>query len=499
MLILFLLNVVLKCLYLTAESVSHDEPFTIYHAQLSFGELVGYLKNYNNPPLFEIILHGWIKVFGISELAVRVLPMLFSSASVIWIYLIGRDFYTTRVALLSSLLFTFSSMQIWYAHDCRVYSLFLLLTLISFYLFFTLLKQGSLSRKLSAGLVIVNALLIYAHYFGLFVWLLQGIILLAFHFRNKKLLLRFMGIMLGSSLLYLPQVLSLYERFSDSAAKGTWLKAPVGLESLYNMVWSFSNAPVISVLCIALLLAALVKFLVLAKQQKMQEPVLYLCIWFIVPFLGMFLLSYKIPMFLDRYLIYITPAFYLLLALSLSFLLPGKKAFYTGAVFLTAGFLLSASLNPSKKRDVRETVDFITSRKDRTTLVLICPPEFMTTFAYYYKRDYFRQTETGSEYGRLIRLLEEDQVMFINAMSPGLLQKASQYKRIIYLDAAADFTFPGNHIKDDLFKNYTLKEEAFRPELFHIYVFETGKAQKQAQAYFPLMTQMRADGTGFEL
>ncbi len=472
LLLLFLLNVVLKCLYLASEPVSHDEPFTIYHAQFGFSELIGYLKNYNNPPLFELILHFWIKVFGISALSVRILPMLFSSASVILIYLTGRDFFNTRVALPASLLFTFSTMQIWYAHDCRVYSLFLLLTLSSFYLFFTLLKEGGLSVTKSLALLVIQVLLLYAHYFGLFVWLLQGMILLAVHFRNKKLLLRFTGIMLGASVLYLPQVFSLYERFSDSADNGTWLKPPSGLESLYNMIWSFSNAPVIAVLCIALLLAALIKFLVLAKQKQAQPPVLYLCIWFVIPFLSMFFLSYRIPMFLDRYLIYITPAFYLLLALSLSFLLPGKKAFYTGSALLVAGFVFSASLNPGRKRAVRETVDFVVSRKDPGTLVLICPPEFMTTFAYYYQRNYFQQVESGSEYGRLIRLLEEDQVFFINAMSPALLQKVSQYKRIIYLDAGADFTFPGNHLKEELLNNYALKEEAFQPELFHIYVLE---------------------------
>ncbi len=475
LLLLFLLNVALKCIYLTAEPVSHDEPFTIYHAQLDFSELVGYLKHYNNPPLFELILHAWIKVFGISELSVRILPMLFSSASVVFVYLIGRRFFNARVALPASLLFTFSTMQIWYAHDCRVYSLFLLLTLISFYLFFTLLKEGSLSFKKSVVLLLVQALLIYAHYFGLFVWLLQALILLAFHVRNKKLLIRFTGIMLGASLLYLPQVLSLCERFADSAGNGTWLKPPSGPESLYNMIWSFSNAPVIAVLCIALLLAALVKFLILAKQQRAQPEALYLCIWFVIPFLAMFFLSYSIPMFLDRYLIYITPAFYLLLVLSLSFLLPGKKAFYTGSVLLIAGFAFSASLNPSKKRALRETVDFVVSRKDPGTLVLICPPEFMTTFAYYYKRDYFRQVESGSEYGRLTRLLEGDQVYFINAMDSAMLEKAGHYKRMIYLDAGADFTFPGNHIKDDLLSHYTLKEEVFQPELFHMYVLENDR------------------------
>jgi mannosyltransferase len=472
LLILFLLNVLIKCLYLTSEPVSHDEPFTIYHAQFSFSDLVGYLKNYNNPPLFEIILHLWIKVFGISELSVRVLPMLFSSASVMFIYLIGRDFFTTRVALLASLLFTFSTMQIWYAHDCRVYSLFLLLTLSSFYLFFTLLKEGGLSRKHSLGLILINVLLIYAHYFGLFVWLLQGIIILAFHFRNKKLLLQFIGIMIGSSLLYLPQVFSLYERFSDSAGNGTWLAPPVGLESLYNMIWSFSNAPLTAVLCITLLVVALGKFLIFSKNQQAHRPILYLCIWFVFPFLSMFVLSYSIPMFLDRYLIYITPAFYLLLAISLSFLLPGKKTFYAGSTVLIACFLVTVSFNPSKKRAVRETVDFVASRKDPATLVLICPPEFMTTFAYYYQRKSFEQVESGSEYDPLIRLLEKDQVFFINALSPELMEKASHYKRIIYLDAGADFTFPGNHIKDDLLKHFTLKEEVFKPELFHVYVLE---------------------------
>ncbi len=472
LLILFLLNVVLKCIWLTAEPASHDEPFTIYHAQFGFSDLIGYLKNYNNPPLFEIILHLWIKVFGISELAVRVLPMLFSSASVVFVYLIGRDFFTTRVALLASLLFTFSTMQVWYAHDCRVYSLFLLLTLVSFYLFFTLLKEGALSVKHSLVLIIINVLLIYAHYFGLFVWVLQGIMILGFHFKNKKVLLQFTGIMTGASLLYLPQVFSLYERFFDSADNGTWLAPPVGVESIYNMIWSFSNAPLTAVLCITLLLATLVKFLILAKKQPAHRPTLYLCIWFVFPFLSMFLLSYSIPMFLDRYLIYITPAFYLLLAIGLSYLLPEKKAFYAGSTLLLACFLLTVSFNPSKKRAVRETVDFIAFRKNSETLVLICPPEFMTTFAYYYQRESFKQVESGTEYDPLIRLLEKDQVFFINALSPELIEKTRHYKRIIYLDAGADFTFPDNHIKDDLLKQFSLKEEVFKPELFHVYVLE---------------------------
>ena len=86
---LFLLNIIIKVMYLSFQPISHDEPFTVYHAQFDFYNIIHYLKNYNNPPLFELILHFWIKCFGISPFSVRFLPMLFSSLSVVLFYKIG--------------------------------------------------------------------------------------------------------------------------------------------------------------------------------------------------------------------------------------------------------------------------------------------------------------------------------------------------------------------------------------------------------------------------
>ena len=146
---LVLINIIIKSIYLTDQSVSHDEPFSLYHAQFDFWTLIDFLKKYNNPPLYEIILHYWIKVFGISELAIRALPMLFSSLSVLFIYKIGKSFFDIRVGLAASLLFTFSSFQIWYAHDCRVYSLFLLLTVMSMYFFFKLITGPRIRLQIS--------------------------------------------------------------------------------------------------------------------------------------------------------------------------------------------------------------------------------------------------------------------------------------------------------------------------------------------------------------
>ena len=133
--------VLLKSLFLTSQSISLDDPFTIYHAQFDFWNLIGYLKNYNNPPLFEILLHFWIKLFGITEISVRILPMLFSSFSVLFIYKIGKVFFDSKTAIVVSILFTFFNIQLFYAHDCRVYSLFLL-TVVMFYCFFVTTQVG---------------------------------------------------------------------------------------------------------------------------------------------------------------------------------------------------------------------------------------------------------------------------------------------------------------------------------------------------------------------
>lgn len=473
LILLFFLNVILKSLCLRAEPVSHDEPFTIYHAQFAVGDLIMYLKQYNNPPLFEIILHFWIKVFGISEAAVRCLPMLFSALSVIPVYLVGRDFFNTRVAIVSSLLFTFSTMQIWYAHDCRVYSLFLLLTALSVYLFFILLRAGKPTRLLIASLILTNTLIVYAHYFGFFVWLIEGLILVFYYRANRKLWFSFSAVMFFSILLYVPHIITLYERFFDSATHGTWLKAPAGIESLYNMIWSFSNAPLIAVLCLTLFAMSLIKFFAFTNRKISNPFVTYLIIWFTVPFFAMFFLSYRIPMFLDRYLIFITPAFYLLLAIGLCFLFPGRKVYLTGAIILVGAFMFSVSLNPSKKRAVRDVVDLIKQRQDSETLVLICAPEFMTTFAYYYNNSYFKQVDRHSEYSRLTELLNKDHIYFINRIDPMISENIGHYKKLIYLDAGADFSIPGNHIKEDLLKTYPLQEETFHPELFHTYFFST--------------------------
>ena len=466
------INILFKTICLSSQPISHDEPFTIYHAQFDFLNIIHYLKNYNNPPLFELVLHFWINVFGISPFAVRLLPMLFSSLSVIYIYKIGKLLYNQRIALVSSLLFTCSTFQIYYAHDCRVYSLFLLLTLISFFFFFKLIKDDTLTTVHLICFILTNVLLIYAHYFGFIVWFLQIGITLGWFLKSKQIFKTVLISFIISLLLYAPQLILVISHFLDSAKNGTWLKSPNGLESIYNMLWSFCNAPVVTVLMIILLVVTLIKYIITRKKIEVNIYTKFILVWFIIPFIAMFLISYKVPMFLDRYLIFITPAFYILIALSLNFLFTSQKIYHTLSVIVIILFAITTTVNPFKKRLIDNSIHFIAKNKTPHTLVLVCPFDYITTFAYSYNRSYFKNINQDGEYASLDNQLKSEHIYFVNDIDFAADIVLHQFDTIIYLDAGADFAMPNNNIKKVLSTHFTELDNRYRDNFFKIYTFK---------------------------
>src|SRR6478609_7873813 len=88
-----LLALVLRLLYISQYEVALDEPFIIGVAQLPLTEIPTYLSVYNNPPLFELLLHGMVKWFGIGTPWVRLISAVASALTVVFVYLIGSRFF----------------------------------------------------------------------------------------------------------------------------------------------------------------------------------------------------------------------------------------------------------------------------------------------------------------------------------------------------------------------------------------------------------------------
>lgn len=429
-LFLLVLNLLLKSIYLTSQDIGLDEPFTIYHAQFGFGTIIEHLKNYNNPPLFELILHVWIKWFGISPIAVRILPLIFASLSPVALYLFARKRFSQTVAVNSSLLLSFSSMLVYFAHDCRVYSLFLLLSIISMNYFLDLIEGKVKSMAAMTGFVAASVLLIYSHYFGFFILLFQAIYLLLF-FRDR--LLKFTIYYFLVLLLYTPHLYVLFQRFGQSVKHGTWLKEPSGIESLYNMLWSFSNFPFIVVFCIILLFIGLMVGVKNISFSGRNKPLLLIFLWFVIPFFGMFFISYWVPMYISRYLIFVLPAYYILISYCIETLF--KNLLIRNIVFvaLILSFGFTMEFDPDKKQNVEESVTVIKNLKDDSTLVVVSPTDFRIPFSYYYNRDYFKAITDNKEYKLTDSLLKQDNVLTLNSINDLKWSNLSKYNKIICL------------------------------------------------------------------
>ena len=78
-LILLVIAAVLRIWFLGKTDLGGDESFSLYVSLQSLPDIVRMLCQGDNPPLWEVLLHFWIKPFGISEVAIRSLSFIFST------------------------------------------------------------------------------------------------------------------------------------------------------------------------------------------------------------------------------------------------------------------------------------------------------------------------------------------------------------------------------------------------------------------------------------
>lgn len=458
-----LLGFVLKGIYLGSNSLGGDEPFSVYHSQQSLDQLFAIFQSENNPPLHFLLLHYWIKFFGISELSVRMLSLIFSAFTVLFIYRIGLRFFNLRVAVIASILFTFSTYQVLYAHEARAYALMGFLTAVSMFYYLEIIHSKNRNNWKLFWFLLANTLLIYTHFFGFFVLFIQFFFIL---FQRKLLkefyrfLILFVLVML---ITYSPYLWMILNRFS-SAAGGTWVTPPSGINALYEMLRAFSNAPVTAVFTLAGMLVGLVLLIIKRRQNPNHLATRLILCWFYIPFLFMFVISFWIPMFLDRYLMFVSIGFPLLVAISTDFIIQNPKFKLIIPGFICVLFIVTVKPNKTNKREVRETVQLVKQLENDETLVLVAPVHFSLNFIYYYDRDLFRLSDTEL----VKKKLSERRLYCINSLE-GINYKSA--KRIVLVDAASNFSAPNNNILNTLNTEFKQTNKHHIEEIFDIYEF----------------------------
>jgi len=161
------------------ESLTTDEYFSFYLARQPLEKIIFGHQTPSNPntipPLYEIILHVWLKIFGISEFAQRSLSAALGILSVYLMYRMSSLLFDVPTGLISGLFASLSLSWFTFFRQNRCYSLLICLALLSFYLFFYLSKNKK-SRLALPLLIITNIALTYTNYFGFLVIACQVIL-----------------------------------------------------------------------------------------------------------------------------------------------------------------------------------------------------------------------------------------------------------------------------------------------------------------------------------
>lgn len=153
-------GVVLRISGITDSSIWYDEAFSVYLTRLPLIGMVQAAGSDFNPPLWELVLWPLVKLFGDSELIIRLPALAFSLASFWLAWRLTIEIKFSQVQTLAAMvLIAFMPIQLWMAQDARCYSLLSALFLGA--VWFAM-------RQRWLGLLACCGLMLYTHATGIF-------------------------------------------------------------------------------------------------------------------------------------------------------------------------------------------------------------------------------------------------------------------------------------------------------------------------------------------
>lgn len=403
-LFLVLLNLGLKWPDLDTVQVGMDEPFSIFHAQKEPMGIAKELAKGNNPPLFEVILHYQMLVWGDDAAAVRVPSMLFSIGTAVLVFLLGWRAGGQVAGMVGALLFSFGKWPIYFAHEARAYALLGFLTLLVLWLLLRWQDRPSSWGRWVMWMV-GNVLLMYCHYFGFIVIGLQVVWLVLVRGLFQKSVAglgggwsrgmwgRIAGAIVIWGAAFVPQVMWVMAR--PAGGGGTHWVPLANLASGYGVLAKFGNQPVVILVLLGVLAVAGGRFLWLWQQGRAKWSGAVLLVLGLFPgaYLLLFVTGMVVPVFLDRYAYFAVLGMYVLAGVASQGLWPSRQV--GGAVGL--GLVVAMGLTTNLRMDLRsrwrEVASFVEARRVERDAVLITPRWNQLAYAYHGDREAFRKWE----------------------------------------------------------------------------------------------------------
>ena len=270
--------------------------------------IINTCKTDSHPPLFDIILHYFLVVFGNHDINSRLLALFIGLLGILTTF-----YYSLRIsksyfaAFLSFALITLSFFHIYYSNEGRFYTFLYLLSISVISEFYLFLRDKKIRHLIL--FVIFSVLLAYTHYYGailifalyiivLFLWVVKEI--------DRKL---FLQAALGGVIILL--LFSPWIPFMFSGQqKESWMVNP-GIGDFFDYLYKYTGKNPVEFLFVLLGLILSVK---LWKTNVKLYALLYgtILLGFFIPFIVSYL---SIPMLHFRYTFIYYPSIIFIVAL----------------------------------------------------------------------------------------------------------------------------------------------------------------------------------------
>ena len=339
-LLILLVAFLLRVHHLDVQSLWYDEGVTARVAQMPLSQMLRWTANDIQPPLYYLLLGGWLRLLGPWAGTIAWLMRFFSASFGLLLIplmgLLGKRLWDRCAGLLGALLVAMSPLMVYYSQEARMYAMLIFLVTLSAWWVVMLLQHSSHKNAMAQkgdekkrlgylGLYALTGLAaMYTHYFAAFallalalywahVWIRESRnprALAGFGFANGLILLGFAPwapamlhrlrvdssywsgrLKMGEALMHALETFTTgaTEVFREEAARA-WLPW-FGLAAL---LW----------------LAALW----MRHRRGSQRPLALLLHWLLLPPIFILLLASHTPKFNPRYLLTSWPAWALLMA-----------------------------------------------------------------------------------------------------------------------------------------------------------------------------------------
>jgi hypothetical protein len=385
----------LRLTALDRQSLWFDETDIVVRAQRPLGEVIAtFTAEGENGPLYNLILALWVRTAGISETAVR-FPSAFAGLLAIpAIYLLTRRLAGGRAALLAAGLLAVSPYHLWYSQEAKMYSIVVLLAIVSTYLLVDALEGGR--RRVWIAYAIVTTAMFYTHVSSVLVFVAHALFV-GLTFRTWRR--QWSAIVIAGAALTVPYLpIAVWALKVVGGGVVTW-HADISLIGAFKTVAirfaTFRSRPEIESRAGWLFfLTAVGGGAWLLVDRRRRGVGILLAVLALVPVFGLFALSLRNSVFSDRYVIVALPAYLILIAIGLVAL--SRSRFGMAPAVIVAAALLAYTWVPldevnrssiAQKEDWRSAYAWIAEEAEPNDVFLMHPGYMISTLAYYGQRD----------------------------------------------------------------------------------------------------------------